>query len=175
MTSIAAESTGNKLTIKINDGPEAIITMDYPSFAILPADVSTSSTTFVDVSSSGGSLKFPVISGETYWFRFVIYFTTTNASRGSAWAINGPTLTSTNHRSEWSLTTGSRTFAEGLSTFNATTSNSTCASTGANIAIIEGIIQCSASGDVIARMLSGAASSTITAKKYSTVQFKKLS
>jgi len=147
-----------------------ILHANETKFVTINSDVSTSSISFVDITD----LKFPVLSGETYWFRFVIFYATTNAGRGSAWAINGPTLTATNYRAEWSLSTTTRTFADGLTAYNATTSNATSATTGANMTVIEGIIQCAASGDVIARMLSGAVSSTITAKKKSFIQYKKL-
>lgn len=147
------------------------------AFAVLPADVATTSTTFVNVSSTGGGLKFPVVSGETYWFRFTIIYSSGTTGRGSAWAVSGPTLGAgdASYRAEWSSGVNSRQLYDGLNGYDATVANASAAATTGNIAIIEGIIKCSASGDVIARMLSANSGNTITAKKYSSVQYKKIS
>ena len=126
---------------------------------------------------SNCGLKFPVVSGETYWFRFTIIYSSNSGLRGSGWAINGPTLGAgdASYRAEWSSGAKSRQLYDGLTGYDATVANASAAATAGNIAIIEGIIKCSASGDVIARMLSENITNTITAKKYSSVQYKKIS
>lgn len=143
-------------------------------FSVLNGDIATTSTSFVDVGNTSNSLKFPVVSGGVYWFRFTILFHTGTTGRGSAWAINGPALTQLMYRAEWSLTTTGRTIADGLLAYDATVANATCADKNSNVAIIEGIVQCSSAGDIIARFLSANSGNTITAKKYSSVQYKKL-
>lgn len=142
--------------------------------ATLGGDIPTTSTTFVNVSDSSFSLKFPVNSGDTYWFRFVIIYSSGTTGRGSAWAISGATLSSCSYRVEWSATTTTRTLADGVTTYDGTTANATAAATTGNMAVIEGIVKCSASGDVFARMLSANSGNTVTAKQFSNVQYKKL-
>lgn len=146
-------------------------------FVTLASDIATTSTSFVDISSSGGALKFPVVSGETYWFKFVIIYSSGTIGRGSGWAINGPTLGAgdASYRAEWSAGAKSRQLYDGLTGYDATVANASAAATAGNIAIIEGIIKCSAAGNVIARMLSANSGNTITAKKFSSVQYKKIS
>lgn len=135
-----------------------------------PGDTGTSSTSFTDVTD----LKFPVVSGETYWFRFIICYTVSGTTLGTAWAINGPTLTNTIHRAEWSAATG-HAIQDGLLAYDATTANTGSITKNSNMAVIEGIITCGASGDVIARMLGSSGTGALTAKAFSTVQYKKIS
>lgn len=109
-------------------------------------------------------LEFAVASGVTYKFKFFIVYTSAATATGSRWSINGPTTTTLHYQSEYALTTTSRTFNTGLSAYNLPAScNATSASTGSNIAIIEGIITPSAAGTVTARFASEVASSAITA------------
>jgi len=143
---------------------------DLISTIVKPNDTATSSTTFVDVSD----LKFPVLAGEKYWFRFVIYYAVSSTSVGSAWAINGPSGPTTIYRADWCSGTG-RYHVDGLSGYDITSSNSSSISKTANMAIIEGFITCSSAGGVIARMLSSSGTGLLTAKSFSTVQYKKIS
>lgn len=140
----------------------------------LGGDIPTTSTTFINVADSSFSLKFPVTSGNTYWFRFVIIFSTGTTGRGSAWAISGATLDMCAYRVEWSSTTTVRTIADGVTAYDGTTANATCAATNGNTCIIEGIVRTSANGDIFARMLSANSGNTITAKKFSSLQYKQL-
>ena len=122
-------------------------------------------------------LSFSVTAGETYWFRFFIQYTSTATGTGSRWSISGPSSpTALRYRSEYSLTTTSRTINEGLSTYDApASSNATSAATAGNIAVIEGFIKPSANGTVIARFASETASGTgtITAKAGSILHWQR--
>lgn len=117
-------------------------------------------------------LSFPVVSGQRYWFRFVIHYNAAATTTGSRWSITGPTTTDLNYRSQYSLTTTTQTLNHGLSAYDTpAASNATSAATGSNIAIIEGFILPSANGPVIARFASEVASSAITALRGSFVQY----
>lgn len=120
-------------------------------------------------------LSFPVTAGNTYFFRFTIHYTAAATTTGSRWTINGPAATAMRYRSEYSLTTTSRTINDGLSAYdNPAASNASSAATGSNIAIIEGYITPSANGNVIARFASEVAASAIVALAGSTVHYQQV-
>ena len=114
-------------------------------------------------------LSFPVVSGTRYWFRFVIPYTSAATTTGSRWSINGPAVTALHYRSEYTLTATSRTTNEGLGGYNLPAASNSTSVVASNLAVIEGIIQPSASGTVVARFASEVASSAITAKAGATV------
>lgn len=108
-------------------------------------------------------LSFPVSNGKRYGFRFQIVYTSAVATTGSRWSINGPTATA-HYRSEYSLSATSRTFNEGRTTYDSpAASNASSATTGSNMAVIEGVISPTADGNVIARFASEVAASAIVA------------
>ncbi len=137
---------------------------DKSGTIILTADRVNNNGTANTIADVTG-LSFPVASGITYHFKFFIVYTSAATTTGSRWCINGPTNTNLNYRSTYSLTSTTRTFNEGLSTYNVpAASNGSSATTGSNIAEIEGIITPNANGTVIARFASEILSSAITAK-----------
>lgn len=120
-------------------------------------------------------LSFPVVAGNTYFFRFIIPYTAAATTTGSRWTINGPAATAMRYRSEYSLSTTSRTINEGLSAYDTpAASNASSAATGSNIAVIEGYITPSANGNVIARFASEVAASAIVALAGSTVYYQQV-
>ena len=142
---------------------------DVIKFVSLSADVPTTSTTFADVTN----LQLPVVAGEVYWFRMLINYTQGNTSAGCAFAINGPAITTLTYRAEWNNGT-SRFYQECQSTYDGTAKSTGAPNKNFNLAIMEGFIQCSASGNVIARMATSMPSNTITVKANSIIQFKKI-
>lgn len=151
-----------------------IVAIDTPSVpaagtnlntVVLASDVTNddaSANTIADVTG----LSFSVTAGETYWFRFVIMYTAAATTTGSRWSVSGPGApTALRYRSEYSLTTTSRTTTEGHAAYDLpAAANATSAATGANIAVVEGFIRPSSSGTVIARFASEVSSSAIVAK-----------
>jgi len=120
-------------------------------------------------------LSFPVISGEMYWFKFEIAYTAAATATGSRWSINGPASpTMLCFTSEYSLaaTTTTRN-ANNISYDLPAASNATSSSIGSNKAQIEGIIQPSSNGTLIARFASEVANSAITAKAGSRVLWQR--
>lgn len=126
-------------------------------------------------------LSFDVVSGEGYWFKFKIIYTSAATTTGSRFTINGPgSPTWLGYRSSVGLasagTAGTDSFTETNSATydNPSASNLTSPTASAaqlNTAIIEGFIQPSSNGTVIGRFASEVLSSAITAKKGSTIEW----
>lgn len=133
--------------------------------AVLASDVTNNNGTANTIQDVTG-LSFAVTAGQRYRFRFCIPYTAAATTTGSRWSITGPgSPTELRYRSQYSLTTTSRTSNDGLSTYDApAASNASSAATGSNLAEIEGFITPSANGTVIARFASEIASSAIVAK-----------
>jgi len=123
----------------------------------ISSPVANSTTSFADVTG----LSFAVVSGNLYWFKFVIPYNSAATTTGSAWAINGPSQTLLNYRCQYTLTATSET-QHYLGAYNSGSANASSLSTG-NVCIMEGVIKPSANGTVIARFLSEVSSSAITA------------
>lgn len=141
---------------------------------VLASDVANADATPNTIANVTG-LSFAVTAGNTYWFRFVIMYTSAATTTGSLWTINGPAITQLIYRSEYSLTTSSRTINEGLSAYDTpTTSNATSAATTSNVAVVEGFLTPSANGTLIARLASEVGASAITAKAGSIVHYQQV-
>lgn len=123
----------------------------------LTSDVSSTTTTLADVTG----LSFPITTGVTYKFRFFIVYSASATSIGSRWTINGPTATTLRFYSTYPSSTSANAFYY-QSAYNGAAVTTNSGSTTSNIAIIEGIINCSSSAsEVIARIAAEGA--TITA------------
>ena len=119
-------------------------------------------------------LSFPVVAGETYWYEFIIPYTSAATTTGSRWAINGPAApTLLNHRSEYTLTATSVTLNCATAYDIPAASNATSLTAG-NIATMWGIIKPSSNGTVIARFASEVLSSAITAKAGATLRWMRV-
>lgn len=134
---------------------------------VLQSDVATTSTSYSDVTG----LSFPVTSGRTYHFRFTIDYTVNATTIGTAWSINGPASpTRLSYSTQKTSSTSANTILNGSTSYGADTVNTDSAATGANLAIIEGIITPSADGTVVARFLVET-TGTLTAKAGSIVNW----
>lgn len=124
----------------------------------LSADVAKTNTTLEDVAG----LSFPVEIGVTYRFKFFICYTASATSVGSRWTIDGPTATTLRFYSTYPSSTSANVFYH-QGAYNGASATGNSGSTLNNVAIIEGIINCSSdASEVIARI--AAENSTITAK-----------
>lgn len=138
---------------------------------VLAADVVNNNASANTIASVTG-LGFPVKAGKKYQFRFEIAYDAAATTTGSRWSITGPAGGTMRYRSEYSLTTTTRTLNDGLNAYDTpAASNATSAATGSNIAIVEGFIEPAASGTVTARFASEVSSSAITAKAGSVCYF----
>lgn len=148
------------------------------NIGVLASDVVNNNAVANTIADVTG-LSFAVVAGETYWFCFTIFYTAAATTTGSRWAINGPAFTFLAVRSSTPLVATaqstdatSETHAAAYdvpATANASSPTATAAQ--AQLATIEGVIRPSANGTVIARFASEVASSAITAKAGSHVQW----
>lgn len=144
------------------------------SAAVLAADVTNNNAVANTIADVTG-LSFPVTSGKKYYFRFIIQYTAAATTTGSRWGISGPGASAMRYRSEVSLTTTTITTIEGSAAHDLpAASNASSAATAANIAVIEGFYEASATGNVIARFASEIASSAIVAKAGSVVYYQEV-
>lgn len=164
----------------INQGSAAI--SSSLSSVVLASDVINNNATLNTIANVTG-LSFAVTSGNTYWFRFVIWYTAAATTTGSRWAISGPTTTLLGYKTNIGLSAAGTSGTDVMTDVNqgaydtpaASNATSPTATAGqANIAIIEGLITPSANGDVIARFASEIANSAITAKAGSTVFYQQV-
>ena len=143
------------------------------SQAVLGVDVINSNATANTIADVTG-LSFPVTINKKYRFRFEIQYLAAATTTGSRFAINGPGGVM-RYRSEYSLTTTTRTVNDGIATHDTPAlANASSAATNSNIAIIEGFYEATATGIVIARFASEIASSAITVKLGSIVYFQEI-
>lgn len=141
--------------------------------AVLAADVINADATPDTIADVTG-LSFPVIAGETYWFRFVIKYDAAATTTGSRWSINGPANpTALHYTSQYPINATSLTVNNATAYDIPAAANASSLTTG-NIAIIEGIIKPSANGTVIARFASEVTESAITAKAGSILQWARV-
>lgn len=141
---------------------------------VLASDVTNNNAVANTIQDVTG-LGFSVVTGETYYFKFVVQYTAAATATGSRWSITGPTATALRYSSMYSLTTTTFTFNTGLAAYDLpAASNATSAATTANTAIIEGFITPSADGTVTARFASEVASSAIVAKAGSICQYMRV-
>lgn len=110
----------------------------------LTADVDASSAT-ANLARTVADLSVPLLSATTFWFRFVVAYTSSATTNGARFMTQGLfTVGSTGklyQKSEYSLTTTSSTVNEGTSSGDIpAAANATSAATGSNMATIEGFI-----------------------------------
>lgn len=164
----------------INQGSAAI--SSSLSSAVLGSDVTNNNAVANTIADVTG-LSFAVSAGNKYWFRFVIWYTAAATTTGSRWSINGPATTLLAYRTSYGLSAAATAGTDVMTEINngaydtpaASNATSPTATAGqANIAIIEGLIQPSANGTVIARFASEVSSSAIVAKAGSVVYYQQV-
>jgi hypothetical protein len=154
---------------------QAIVTVANDlNIATLSADVINNNAVANTIQDVTG-LSFPVVAGEMYWFKFEIVYTAAATTTGSRWSVSGPgSPTMLCFTSEYSLAATTTTRNANVLTYDLpAASNASSSSVGSNKAQIEGIIQPSSGGNVIARFASEIANSDITAKAGSRVLWQR--
>jgi len=144
------------------------------NIATLASDVINDNATANTMQDVTG-LLFPVVAGEMYWFRFDILYEAAATTTGSRWSIGGPASpTRLVYGSEYSLAAATTTRNANVIDYDLpAAANASSGSATSNRAVIEGVIQPSSSGDVIARFASEVANSAITAKAGSRVLWQR--
>jgi len=158
--------------IKTTQDFSVVAAVNAMNLVALTADV-TNNNAVANTMQDVTGMSFAVTAGQSYRFRASIAFTAAATTTGSRWAINGPASpTFLAYKSEYSLTTTTNTVNEGVSAYDSpAAASATSATTGANTAIVEGVIRPSANGTVIMRFASEVAASAIVAKAGSLLQW----
>lgn len=155
--------------IKIQQGNVGVALSDF-NVATLASDVVNNNAT-LNTMQDVTDLSFPVVAGEMYWFQFQIAYTAAATTTGSRWSVSGPgSPTLLCYMSEYSLAATTTTRNANLTAYDLpAASNATSGTTGSNQAVIEGVIQPSSDGTVIAELATSLANLAITAKAGSRV------
>lgn len=142
------------------------------NLVVLAADVTNNNATANTIADITG-LSFPVTAGEGYFFRAVIDYTAAATTTGARFSVSGPAApTRLAYRSNYSLTATTETVNSGLTAYDLPAAcNASSANAAGNTAIVEGQIAPSANGTVVMRFASEVASSAITAKKGSVLEW----
>lgn len=164
-------TTTGSLKQSLNQGAAPVTSGD--SISVLASDVTNNNATANTIADVTG-LSFAVTSGNTYYFRFVIRYTSAAATTGSRWSISGPTFTELAYRADTALAATTGTIGNNVDYDLPAASNATSASTAGNMVAIFGFITPSANGSVIARFASEVSSSAIVAKAGSFVQYRQV-
>jgi hypothetical protein len=135
---------------------------------MLNGDVSVSTTSYSDVTG----LSFPVLANKRYYFKFDIITTSQTTAVGQGWSINGPTFSNLMYYSFYAASATAALYNNGVSTYNTGTVTANNATRG--IGFIEGIIDTTSSGNVIASARSESNGLTVTAKAGSVVFYQQL-
>ena len=144
------------------------------SYVIISNDVVNNNAVANTIQNITG-LSFSVTSGKTYWFRFIIPYTSVVSSTGSRFSINGPATSALYFSLLNPTTVTGRTTEFGLTAYDTpAASNITSPSTLSAVAIVEGIATFSANGTLIGRFASEIGGSAITVKPGAIVYYKQL-
>lgn len=166
MNNLGAQKNSN------NEGAHAV--SSSISTVVLASDQTNNNATLNTIQDVTG-LSFAVTAGSLYWFQFDIYYTAAATTTGSRWSINGPSSpTVLAYRSEYTLTATSTTRNAMLQTYDLPAASNATSAAGTNYAQIEGLIQPSSNGTLIARFASEVANSAIVAKAGSMVHYQQL-
>lgn len=146
------------------------VTSPRTSRVVLTGDITNNNATANTLADVTG-LAFTVEAGVAYSFKFVVKYTAAATTTGSRWTLNGPSLTTLYGRSQYTLAATTIT-TNHFSAYAVPAASNASSLTAGNLAIIEGVIECSAAGEVQLRFASEIASSAIVAKAGSYVDYQ---
>jgi hypothetical protein len=157
----------------INQGANASTT--GITAVVLANDVVNNNATLNTMQDVTG-LSFSVTAGKSYYFYFVIRYTSAATTTGSRWGVNCSAGAATNLAmiSEYTLTATSSTRNAQIQAFDSPAASNATSAAGVNIALLEGHFTPTADGTFIARFASEVANSAITAKAGSVCYYQQL-
>lgn len=153
-------------------GSTVTIAATGPAIVVLAADVTNNNAvanTLADVTG----MNFAVTSGQTYWFRFTIDFTSAATTTGARFTVNGPTATRLAYRMSQSFAATSQTQTNQVAYQMPAACSASVPFTTGNIAIIEGFVTPSANGTIQLQFASEVSSSAIVAKAGSVLEWRR--
>lgn len=140
------------------------------TIVVLGSDSVNSNATLNTLQNCTG-LSFTVTNGVRYRFLATINYTAAAATTGSRWTLSGPTTSELSYTSTYSLTATSNTDNSAIAYAIPAAANLSSANTTGNIATITGVIVPSANGTLAVSFASEVASSAITCKAGSTIEY----
>jgi hypothetical protein len=161
---------GRELSNTTQNGNAAAV--NALNLVVLSSDVVNNNAVANTIADITG-LSFSITAGETYWFSADIDITSAASTTGGRLSVSGPGApTRLAYRVAWPTTAVADTLGNGLSAYDlpASSSGTTSQPTG-NVATITGYITPSTSGTLQLRFASEVASSAITAKAGSLLQW----
>lgn len=139
------------------------------SFTLITSDVVTTAATLSDVTG----LSFPVTSGKSYRFSFLITYTTDAGTTGAWFSLNGATTSHLAYKVMQTTSTSGTDFSRNLAAYDGG-ATSTTSLNGESTCKIEGNLTATANGTVIVRFASETGGLTVTAKAGSSVYYRQL-
>ncbi|RTK94656.1 MAG: hypothetical protein EKK64_07890 [Neisseriaceae bacterium] len=167
-------ATNGAVKNSINQGANAP-TSNAISSVVLGGDI-TNNNAVANTMNDVTGLEFVCEASKTYWFKFVIPFTSAATTTGSRWGLTATAGTAANlsYTSEYSLTSTTTTRNANVQAFDSPAScNATSANTGNNLCVMEGYFKPTADCTLKARFASEIANSAITAKAGAIVYYQK--
>lgn len=137
---------------------------------ILAADVVNNNAVANTLQDVTG-LSFPVLANTRYYLRAFIVYSSAAATTGSRWVLNGPTLSELAYRVESPLSATSLSFSAGNTAYGQPAASSASSVVSGNIVELTGLIKCTENGLVVVQFASEVASSAITAKAGSFIEY----
>jgi len=135
----------------------------------LPADVANNTVTLADITG----LQFPVTAAQTYWFKFFIRYSSAATATGARWTVNGPAAPTFLTNFVYQTLTATTAYSTTGTALDSGGASGTSVVAG-NIALMEGVVRPSSSGNMIGRFASEVASSAITVLAGTFVEYRQL-
>ena len=149
------------------------VAVNSMNVVVMTGDVTNNNATANSIADVTG-LTFPVTAGQTYWFEFVIPYTSAATTTGSRWSINGPgSPTLLAYRSEYTLT-ATTTTVNSANTYDTPAASNASSLAAGNVATMWGLITPSSNGSVTARFAAEISSSAIVAKAGATLRWMRV-
>lgn len=137
-------------------------TINVLNTVILSSD-DTNANAVANTLEDVGGMSFAVVSGQTYWFRFAVFYTAAAAATGCRWTINGPSFTDLAYTAHYTLAATTETVGTQVNYQFPVNANATSLTAG-NLVTLEGFVKPSADGTIQLQFASEVAGSAITAK-----------
>lgn len=162
-------SLTNDGSLKIADNQPVSAISAAISTVSISSNVVTTAATYSNITG----LQFSVNAGETYWFKFSLFYTMGGATRGIVPSLNGPAKTYLAYMRTIHVSAAINFYPS--KDYDAASGGSNVLSTAlTSTAMMEGIITVSASGTIVGRVASSVAGTSTTVRAGSLVYYQRI-
>ena len=156
-------------SLKVGDNQGVAAISNTVNVVSISSNVTTTASTYSNITG----LQFAVNAGETYWFKFSLFYTMSAATRGIVPSLTGPTKTYLSYMRTIHLSSGINFYPS--KDYDAASGSSNILSTALTAsAMVEGVITVSASGNVVGRFATSVSGTTTTVRAGSLVYYQRL-